>query len=70
MNIILLFLAKPLDKHDITLVHIAYPPLDLITGKKTRAGFYDVQDFTKRVQNVDNQNFMYKKIQNRLEKGT
>ena len=27
MDIILLFLAKPLDKHGITLVHITYPPL-------------------------------------------
>ena len=27
VDIILLFLAKPLDKHDITLVHITYPPL-------------------------------------------
>ena len=28
MNIILLFLAKPLDKHGITLVHIIYPSLE------------------------------------------
>ena len=28
MDIILLFLAKPLDKHGTTLVHITYPPLD------------------------------------------
>ena len=27
MEIILSFLAKPVDKHGITLVHIAYPPL-------------------------------------------
>ena len=27
MDIILSFLAKPVDKHDITLVHITYPPL-------------------------------------------
>ena len=27
MDIILLFLAKPLDKHGITLVHITYTPL-------------------------------------------
>ena len=27
MDIILSFLAKPLDKHGITLVHITYPPL-------------------------------------------
>ena len=27
MDIILLFLAKPLDKHGTTLVHITYPPL-------------------------------------------
>ena len=27
MDIILSFLAKPVDKHDITLVHIIYPPL-------------------------------------------
>ena len=27
MDIILLFLAKPLDKHGITLVHITYPRL-------------------------------------------
>ena len=27
MDMILLFLAKPLDKHGITLVHITYPPL-------------------------------------------
>ena len=32
MDIILLFLAKPLDKHGTTLVHITYPPLD--TGKQ------------------------------------
>ena len=30
MDIILLFLAKPLDKHDITLVHITYPSLILV----------------------------------------
>ena len=29
MDIILLFLAKPLDKHGTTLVHITYPPLDV-----------------------------------------
>ena len=28
MDIILLFLAKPLDKHGTTLVHITYPPLE------------------------------------------
>ena len=27
MDIILLILAKPLDKHSTTLVHITYPPL-------------------------------------------
>ena len=27
MDIILIFLAKPLDKHGITLVHISYPPV-------------------------------------------
>ena len=27
MDLILLFSAKPLDKHGITLVHITYPPL-------------------------------------------
>ena len=27
MDIILSFLAKPVDKHGITLVHITYPPL-------------------------------------------
>ena len=27
MDIILTFLAKPVDKHGITLVHITYPPL-------------------------------------------
>ena len=27
MDIILLFLAKPLDKHGTTLMHITYPPL-------------------------------------------
>ena len=27
MDIILLFLAKPLDKHGTKLVHITYPPL-------------------------------------------
>ena len=27
MDIILLILAKPLDKHGTTLVHITYPPL-------------------------------------------
>ena len=29
MDIILLFLAKPLDKHGTTLVHITNPPLDI-----------------------------------------
>ena len=29
MDISLLFLTKPLDKHGITLVHITYLPLDL-----------------------------------------
>ena len=29
MDIILLFLAKPLDKHGTTLVHITYPPLTI-----------------------------------------
>ena len=28
MDIILSFLAKPVDKHGITMVHITYPPLD------------------------------------------
>ena len=28
MDIIMLFLAKALDKHGITLVHIIYPPLE------------------------------------------
>ena len=28
MDIILSFLAKPVDKHGITLLHITYPPLD------------------------------------------
>ena len=28
MDIILLLLARPLDKHRITLMHITYPPLD------------------------------------------
>ena len=28
MDIILSFLAKPLDKHGITPVHVTYPPLD------------------------------------------
>ena len=27
MDIIVSFLAKPVDKHGITLVHITYPPL-------------------------------------------
>ena len=31
MGIILLFLAKPLDKHGITLMHMTYPPLDVAT---------------------------------------
>ena len=31
MNVILLFLAKPLDKHGITLVSITYPPLRFST---------------------------------------
>ena len=30
MDIMLLFLAKPLDKHGIKLVHITYPPLDVL----------------------------------------
>ena len=30
MDIILLFLAKPLDKHGTTLVHITYPPLEFM----------------------------------------
>ena len=30
MDIILLFLAKPLDKHGTTLVHITYPPLKIL----------------------------------------
>ena len=30
MDIILLFLAKPLDKHGTTLAHITYPPLGYI----------------------------------------
>ena len=29
MDIILSFLAKPVDKHGITLVHITYPPLNV-----------------------------------------
>ena len=29
----LLFLAKPLDKHGITPVHIAYPPLSALTKR-------------------------------------
>ena len=31
MDIILLFLAKPLDKHGTTIVHITYPPLSNLT---------------------------------------
>ena len=34
-NIILLFLAKPLDKHDITPVHITYSPLLTLTISET-----------------------------------
>ena len=30
MDIILLLLAKPLDKHGTTLVHITYPPLGTV----------------------------------------
>ena len=30
IDIILSFLAKPLDKHGVTLVHITYPPLKII----------------------------------------
>ena len=30
MDIILSFLAKPVDKHGTTLVHITYPPLELL----------------------------------------
>ena len=32
MDIILLFLAKPPDKHGTTLVHITYPPLSMYHG--------------------------------------
>ena len=32
IDIILSFLAKPVDKHGTTLVHITYPPLHLKTG--------------------------------------
>ena len=38
MDIILLFLAKPLDKHGTTLVHITYPPLISSIGRE-RFGF-------------------------------
>ena len=31
MDIILSFLAKPVDKHGITLVYIPYPPLQLMS---------------------------------------
>ena len=34
MDITLSFLAKSLDKHGITLVHITYPPLDSTGGLK------------------------------------
>ena len=35
IDIILLFLTKPLDKHGDTLVHITYPPLDTFTPQKS-----------------------------------
>ena len=35
MNIILLFLAKPLHKHGTTLVHITYPPLRYLATRIT-----------------------------------
>ena len=37
MDIILSFLAKPVDKHGITLVHITYPPLVWVTVIKFKS---------------------------------
>ena len=36
MDIILSFLAKPVDKHGITLVHITHPPLRCRPGMQSR----------------------------------
>ena len=39
MDIILSFLAKPVDKHGITLVHITYPPLE-----KSNSNVYNMKE--------------------------
>ena len=41
MDIILSFLAKPVDKHGITLAHVTYPPLRIQTVLKDCAGISD-----------------------------
>ena len=46
MDIILSFLAKPVDKHGITLVHITYPPL--VAEVVNRSLKADCTDFTIR----------------------
>ena len=38
MDIILLFLTKQLDKHGITLVHITYPPLNVLEDEAKFCG--------------------------------
>ena len=43
-NLNLLFLAKPLDKHGTTLVHITYPPLSIITKIIISRNVYDLQE--------------------------
>ena len=48
MDIILLFLAKPLDKHGTTLVHITYPPLVIsaMTGNPPYLSGTDIRQRT------------------------
>ena len=44
MDIILLVLAKPLDKHGTTLVHITYPPLEALTIPENNVHTYEKYD--------------------------
>ena len=56
MDIILPFLAKPLDKHSITLVHITYLPLLAISGRhRDHSLWLLIQSYTAIPNNIRRQ---------------
>ena len=46
MDTILLFLAKPLDKHGTTAVHVTYPPLSDLRSSQDWGGGAAFSSFT------------------------